>query len=114
MQEKVWGAVNSAELVSDPGCPSSVVVLECDTKPVHFSTMATQRIFWEEKKRQVFDKSRNEITTIEFLRLNLNDECDFDMDDTDVTNQLRGSHHFDHWLSNYEWWHSTLWWVFKC
>ena len=110
MQEKVRGTVHAAELVGDPGCPSLVAVSVYDTKPVHFLTMATERIFWEEKKRQVFDKSRNQMTTMKFLRLNVNDEYNFGMGGADVADQLRGSYRFDHWLRNYKWWHSILWW----
>ena len=32
------------------------------------------------------------------------------MGGADVTDQIRDSYHFDHWLRSYKWWHSIFWW----
>ena len=50
------------------------------------------------------------MATIKFLRLNVNDEYNFGMSGADITDQIRGSFCFDHWLCNYKWWHSIFWW----
>ena len=110
IQETVRGTVHAAELLGDPYCPSLVAVSVYDTKPVHFLIMATERIFWEEKSREVSDKATNQIVKIKFLRLNVNDDCNFGMGGADVADQIRGSYRFDHWLRNFKWWHSIFWW----
>lgn len=109
-QETVRGTVRAAELLRDPYCPSLVAVSVYDTKPVHFLTMATERIFWEEKSRDVFDKATNQMTKMKFLRLNVNDDYNFGMGGADIADQIRGSYRFDHWLRNFKWWHSIFWW----
>ena len=54
-QEKVRGTVCAVDLCGDSDCPSSISVSVYDTKPIHFLTMATKEIYWEEKTREVFD-----------------------------------------------------------
>ena len=58
----------------------------------------------------MFDKSRDQMTTIEFLRLSVNHEHSFGVGGANVTDQFRGSCRFDHWLHKYECWHSMFWW----
>ena len=36
--------------------------------------MATKRILWEEKSRDVFNKAINRMVKMKFLRLNVNDD----------------------------------------
>ena len=112
MQEKVRVTVHAAKLVGDPGLPSLLIASAFDTKQVNFLTMATEIMFWEQKKRQAFDKSRKQMTTMKFLRLSVNDEHNFGVGGTHVADQLRDSCHFDHWLCNYEWWLLTFRWDF--
>ena len=109
-QEKVRGTVLAAELVGDPTCPSLLAVSVYDTKPVHFLTMMAEKIFWEEKVRKVYDRTKGKMKNIKFHRLNVNDDYDFGMGGTDVADQIRGSYRFDHWLRRYKWWHSIFWW----
>ena len=35
------------------------------------------------------------------------------MGHVDISDQLRGTYRFDHWLRNYKWWHSIFWWGFQ-
>ena len=112
-QDKVRGTVLAAELVGDSKCPSLVAVSVYDTKPVHFLSMKAQSIKWEEKSRQVYDRSKGEMTTMKFLRLNVNDDYNYGMGGADIADQLRGSYRFDHWLRNFKWWHSIFWWGFQ-
>ena len=81
-----------------------------DTKPVHFLTMATKEIYWEDKTREVFDKENCCIAKINFLRLNVNGDYNYGMGGADLSGQIRGSYRFDHCLCNSKWWHSIFWW----
>ena len=66
-QEKFRGTVRAAELIGDKYFPSLITVLVYDTKPIHFLTMATESIFWDEKSRYVFDKATNRMVKMKFL-----------------------------------------------
>ena len=112
-QEKVRGTVITAELVGDSKCPSLISVSVYDTKPVHFLSMSAENIKWVEKKREVYDRSIGRMTTMKFLRLNVNDEYNYGMGGVDIADQIRGSYRFDHWLRNYKWWHAIFWWGFQ-
>ena len=109
-QEKVRGTVIAAELAGDPNCPSLIAVSVYDTKPVHFLTMAAENIYWEENKREVFDRSTGKMKSMKFYRLNVNNDYNFGMGGVDIADQIRGSYRFDHWLRRYKWWHSVFWW----
>ena len=105
VQEMVRGTVHTTELVGDSKCSSLEIVSVYDTKPTYFLTMATKRIFCEEKSRDVFDKVINRMVTMEFLLLNVNDDYNFGMGGADTADQIHGSYCFDHWLRNFKWRH---------
>ena len=50
---------------------------------------------------------------MEFLRLNIIDDYNMGMGHVDISDQLRGSYRFDHWLQNFKWWHALFWWGFQ-
>ena len=53
------------------------------------------------------------MTTMKFLRLNVNDYYNYGMGGADIADQIRGYYCFDHWLQNYKWWHAIFWWEFQ-
>ena len=73
-QEKVRGTVLAAELVGDSKCPSLIAVSVYDTKPVHFLSMKADSIKWEDKPRPVYDIYIGQMSTMKFLRLDVNDD----------------------------------------
>ena len=109
-QEKFRGTVRAAELIGDKDCPSLIAVSVYDTKPVHFLTMATEKILWEKKSRDTFDKATNRTVTMKFLRLNVNNDYNYVMGGANIADQMRGSYLFDHWLRNFKWWHLIFCW----
>ena len=72
--------------------------------------MATERIFWEEKGREVFDKATNQMAKMKFLRLNITNEYKYGIGGANIAYQIHGSYCFDDWLRNFKWWHSIFWW----
>ena len=107
-QDKVRETVLAAELIGDSSCPRLLVVSVYDTKPVHFLTIAVERIFWREKIRAVYDKYSGAMKDITFHRLNINDDYNSGMGGADIADQIRGSYRFDHWMRRYKWWHSLF------
>ena len=75
--------------------------------------MAVDNIKWTEKKIEVYDQSIGRVTTMKFLRLNVNDYYNYGMGGADIADQICGSYLFDHWLQNYKWWHEIFWWGFQ-
>ena len=75
--------------------------------------MKAESIKWEDKSRPVYDRSIGQMSTMEFLRLNINNDHNCVMGGADIADHMRGCYRFDHWLRNYKWWHSILWWIFQ-
>ena len=106
----VRGTLKAAVLKGDSDCPDLVPCSVYDTKPVNFLSMCTDSIQWVEKKRKVWDKSAKQMVDFHFLRLNINDEYNKEMGDVDISDQLRNSYRFDHWLRKTKWWWSMFFW----
>ena len=75
--------------------------------------MAVDNIKWTEKKIEVYDRSIGPITTMKFLRINVNNDYNYGMSGADIVEQICVSCRFDHWLQNYKWWHAIFWWLFQ-
>ena len=86
----VQGTVKSVELKGGANCPNLCAVSVYDTKPVHFMTMANDRIKWINKKRKVYNKDLGKQVDIDFLRLNITDDYNYGMGQVDISDQLRG------------------------
>jgi hypothetical protein len=89
------GTVKAAVLKGDPDCPDLVAVSVYDTKPVHFISMVTDCIKWVTKSRKVWNKALGAMEAIEFLRLNVNDNYNGEMNDVDNADHLRTIYRFD-------------------
>ena len=93
-QEKVRGTFISAELVGNSKCPSLTSVSVYDTKPVHFLSMEVDHIKWTENKIEVYDRSIGPMTTMKFLRINVNDDYNYGMGGADIADHMLGSYRF--------------------
>ncbi|CAB9519576.1 unknown protein [Seminavis robusta] len=111
-QEQVRGTVKVSVLKGDPHCPDLVAASVYDTKPVHFLSMIAPSIQWVKKERQVYNVDSGRVEKMGFLRLNINDDYNNDMGHVDVSDQLRNSYRFDHWLQQWKWWWSIWNWAF--
>jgi hypothetical protein len=68
-------------------------------------------VFWIQKKRKVWDAVHQEVKLIGFLRLNIVDDYNNDMNSTDIADQLRNVYRCDHWMRNRKWWWAFLIWA---
>ena len=109
-QDAVRGTTKAAVLKGDDECPSLIASSVYDSKPVHFLSMMSKEIKWVEKERITYnvDTGRNEV--MKFLRLDHIDNYNNTMGHVDVSDQLRNTYHFDHWLRKQKWWWSILFW----
>ena len=111
-QLKVRGTTKAAVLEGDIECPNLVAVSVYDTKPVHFLTTIVEEIQWVSKTKKVWCDAEKRMEKLEFLRLNVNNDYNKDMNAVDIADQLRGNYRFDHWFRNYKWWWSIFLWGF--
>ena len=68
------GTVKTAVLMSNPDCLNLVATSVYDTKLVHFFLMLCGSIKWIVKTRDVYCVDTQKFETIQFLRLNINDD----------------------------------------
>jgi hypothetical protein len=80
------------------------VLVVYDTKPVHFITMVSECIEWFTKSRKVWNAALQALVSMEFLRLNVNDNYNGEMNDVDISDHFRDINKFNHWLRNKKWW----------
>ena len=109
-QQKVRGTVKAAVLMGDKHVPNLVAVSVYDTKPVHFLSTVCECIEWVLKAKDVWNEAKQRMEKLEFLRLNVNDDYNKDMNAVDIADQLRGNYRFDYWLRNFKWWWAILLW----
>ena len=81
-----------------------------DTKPVHILSTAAESVEWVAKERKVWDANENKKSLIKFLRLNVIEDYNNNMNSTDIADQLRGVYRPDHWMRHRKrWWAYFIW-----
>jgi hypothetical protein len=102
--------VKAAVLRGDSDCSDLVAVSIYDSKPVYFLTMAAEEIKWVECQKKVYCRETGKMESMKFLRVNINTDYNFKMNDVDCSDQLRNNYRFDHWMRKRKWWWSILFW----
>ena len=74
--------------MDDPECPDLICVSVYDTKPVHVMSSSTECVNWVTMQRNVYSAAANKMVTMEYLRLNLIDNYNQDMNSVDLADQL--------------------------
>ena len=87
----------TAVLVGDEELPDLVAVCDYDQKPVHFLSMICESIKWIEYHKEGYCVETEQVETIKFLHLNINNSYNHDMGGVDIADQLHNYYRFDHW-----------------
>ena len=95
---RVRGTVKVAKLVGDEHIQGLLAVSVYDTKPVYVLTNAISQVKWISKERKLYDKTQNKKVPAPFYRLNVINNYNYNMNNVDIANQLRGSYCWDHWM----------------
>ena len=82
-----------------------------DTKPVHLLSGVSESVCWLEKKRKVWSTAHKDNRLIGFLRLNMIDDYNMNMNSTDIADQLRNVYRMDYWTRNRKWWWEFFIWA---
>jgi hypothetical protein len=109
--EALKGRTTAARLIHSKDCPDLLAVCAYDNKPVHVLSMVSESVQWILKKRKVFHRESNAMRMMGYLRLNVIDEYNNFMNQTDVADQLRGQYRPDVWMRHQKWWWSIFIWA---
>ena len=105
------GTTKAAVLNNCEDCPNLLAVSVYDTKPVHILSMVSGSVKWIQKKRKIWDARHKEARLIGFLRLNVIDDYNNNMNSTDIADQYRNVYRPDHWMRNRKWWWAFFIWA---
>ena len=107
------GTVKVARLVGDPSVTDLIAVSYYDVKPFYFMSNAWAEIKWIKKHRQVWSNSLRRMIKMPYHRLNIIETYNFNMNNVDIADQLRGVYRWDHWMRKRKWWWSIMFWAMQ-
>ena len=76
--------MKAAILDGDPDVPNLVAVSYYDQKPVHCLSTICESIHWIQCQKQVYCSETQQLETLKFLRLNVNNDYNHDMGGVDM------------------------------
>jgi hypothetical protein len=109
--EKLRGTTMAAKLHNLDACPDLFVVSVYDTKPVHILSTAADCVEWIVKEKKVWSDGLQKKALMKYLRLNVIDDYNNNMNSTDIADQLRGSYRPDRWMRQRKWWWAFFIWA---
>ena len=92
------------KLVGEPIIKDMVEIILYDVKPFYFMTNAWTEIRWIQKHREVWSSSLQRMIKIPYYRLNVMDIYNHNMNNVDISDQLRVVYRWDHWMIKRKWW----------
>lgn len=107
------GTLKVAHLKGDSTIDGLLAISYYDSKPFYMMSNATNCIEWIQKKRKVWRKDQQMNVSMTYHRLNVIDEYNYNMNNVDIADQLRGSYRFDHWMRKRKWWWSMFFWCYQ-
>ena len=103
LAEKLRGTTKAAKLAHNPGCPDVLAVSMYDTKPVHILSTVAESVEWMVKQKKVWSATEKKKSLMKFLRLNVIEDYNMNMNSTDIADQLRVVYRPDHWMRHRKW-----------
>ena len=107
----VWGTVKAAVLEGDNEVPGLLAVSYYDQKPVHFLSTVCEKIKWVQYEKKVYCVETEQVETMMFLWLSINNDYNYGMGGVDIVDQLQNYYRFDHWMHKRKWWWSVFFWA---
>ena len=84
-----------------------------DTKSLYLIIVACEGIKWIKKDCKLFYETQQKMVAAPFYLVNVIDDYNHFMGNIDITDQMRGSYYFDHWMLKRKWWWSMFFGSFK-
>ena len=110
--DRMRGETKAEVLEGDNDFHRLVAFSVYDSKPVHFLSMAANKLAWERNERPVYDKTKGKVVNMPFYRTSVQNFYNHYMNSVDTADQLRGSYNFQHWMRNRKWWWALFMWGF--
>jgi hypothetical protein len=107
------GTLKVAKLVGEPKLKDFVAISYYDVKPFYFMTNCWSHIKWIKKNRKVWSATKNKLVNIPYFRLNVFDVYNYNMNNVDISDQLRNVYRWDHWMRKRKWWWSLMFWALQ-
>ena len=98
------GTLKLKKLVGEPTMKDMVEISLYDVKPFYFMKNAWTDIRWRQKRREVWSSSLQRMIKIPYYRLNVIDIYNHNMNNVDISDQLRVVYRRDHWMRKRKWW----------
>jgi hypothetical protein len=108
--EALKGTTTAARLINSTDSPDLLAICVYDNKPVHLLSMVAESVEWIAKKRNVYHRESRKMRMMSYLRLNVIDDYNNNMNNVDIADQLRGHHRPDHWMRHKKWWWAIFMW----
>ena len=108
--EQRRGTVKAAVLTGDSKSCDLVVASCFDQKPFYMISHSIPEITWVECIKPIWSRSLMKNVDYKFLRWNLSDDYNFEINDNDVADQLRLVYRMQRFHRNYKWWWSLWVW----
>ena len=84
----VQGTIKGVVLEGDSDIPDLVAMSYYDQKPVHFLSTICESIKWIQCEKPVYCVEMDQVETLKFLCLNINNDYNHDMGGVDIASQL--------------------------
>ena len=84
----IWGTMKAAVWESDDVVPGLLAVSYYDQKPVHFLSTVCEKIKWVQCEKEVYCVETEQVETMMFLCLSINNEYNYGMGGVDIVDQL--------------------------
>ncbi len=101
----------AAKLHNLDACPDLFAVSVYNTKPVHILSTAANCVKWIVKEKKVWSDGLQKKALMKYVRLNVTNDYNNNMNLMDIANQLRGSYRTDRWMRQCKWWWALFIWA---
>jgi hypothetical protein len=111
--EAARGTVKAAVLKGESQS-SDLVVASCyDQKPFYMISHSCESITWVPVTKKVWSSTLKKNVDFAFLRWNLSNDYNFEMNDNDIADQLRLVYRFMRFQRNNKWWWALFLWGYE-
>lgn len=109
-EERARGTLKASVLTGDSKSMNLVVTCCYDQKPFYMLSHSTKRVGWVETEKKVYSSLLKRNVPFKFLRFNLSDEYNYEMNDNDIADQLRLQYRMQRLQRNQKWWWALWLW----
>ena len=107
------GTVKAAVLKGDSRS-SNLIVASCyDQKPFYMISHSCESVTWVPIEKKVWSSALKKMVDFSFLRWNLSDDYNYEMNDNDVADQLRLVYRIMRFQRNVKWWWALFLWAYE-